>query len=168
MKIKKLDENFKPSNYSIVSLKRMGNITEIRSMAREPKTTIKKLDKNSYIDLHTGEIKEFRKSEVRTSHLESISRSMKNLRNIINTNVTDTTKCLFVTLTYKQNMTDTKKLYSDYRAFNLRFQRYLKNNNIPKCEYIACAEPQRTWCLAFTYNIYLPYKISFYRKFCFV
>ena len=28
-------------------------------------------------------------------------------------------------------------MYDDYRKFNeMRFQRYLKNNNLPKCEYI--------------------------------
>lgn len=51
MKVEKLKENFKPSVNSIVAVKRMGNITEIRSMAREPKATIKKLNKESYVDL---------------------------------------------------------------------------------------------------------------------
>lgn len=40
-------------------------------------------------------------------------------------------------------MKDKIRLYDDYRKFNMRFQRYLLNNNLPKCEYIACAEPQR-------------------------
>ena len=78
------------------------------------------------------------------------------MRDIINTNVVNTNNGLWVTLTYKENMQDTKKLYDDYRKFNMRFQRYLKNNNLPKCEYIVCAEPQRSWCLALTYNIYIP------------
>lgn len=53
MKVEKLKENFKSSVNSIVSVKRMGNITEIRSMAREPKATIKKLNKANYVDLST-------------------------------------------------------------------------------------------------------------------
>lgn len=53
MKVEKLKENFKCSAYSPVTVKRMGNITEIRSMAREPKATIKKLDKETYVELST-------------------------------------------------------------------------------------------------------------------
>jgi len=53
LKVEKLKENFKSSVNSIVSVKRMGNITEIRSMAREPKATIKKLNKANYVDLST-------------------------------------------------------------------------------------------------------------------
>jgi len=39
-------------------------------------------------------------------------------------------------------MLDNAKLYHDYRKFNQRFKRYLKNNNLPNCEYITTAEPQ--------------------------
>lgn len=53
LKVEKLKENFNPSANNIVSVKRMGNITEIRSMAREPKATIKKLNKETYVDLST-------------------------------------------------------------------------------------------------------------------
>lgn len=53
MKVEKLKENFKPSANNVVAVKRMGNITEIRSMAREKKCTIKKLNKKEYIDLST-------------------------------------------------------------------------------------------------------------------
>ncbi len=53
MKIEKLENPFKISSNNICTLKRMGNITEVRVMAREPKPSIKKLDKESYVDLGT-------------------------------------------------------------------------------------------------------------------
>lgn len=53
MIIERLDNNFTPSANSITTVKRMGNITEIRAMAREPKTTIKKLDSENYVELST-------------------------------------------------------------------------------------------------------------------
>lgn len=53
MKVEKLKENFKPSANNVVAVKRMGNITEIRSMAREKKCIIKKLNKKEYVYLET-------------------------------------------------------------------------------------------------------------------
>ena len=40
-------------------------------------------------------------------------------------------------------MTDFNKYYNDFRLFNARLQRYLKNHNLPKCEYISTVEFQR-------------------------
>ncbi len=55
MKVEKLKENFTISGNSLVTVKRMGNITEIRSMARDKKATIKKLNKAEYVDLRYTE-----------------------------------------------------------------------------------------------------------------
>lgn len=142
MKVERLPENIRPSPESTVTVKKMGHITEIRYMQRKTGGIIQKLDKDSYVDTRTGEVKDFIHSDVRIENIESVSRSLRNLRDIINTNVTDVKKCLWVTLTYVENMTDSVRLYNDYRTFNMRFQRFLKNKGLPKCEYIAAAEPQ--------------------------
>lgn len=142
MKVEKLQENIRPSPYSTVTVKKMGHITEVRYMQCNTGGIIKKLDKDSYVDTRTGEVKDFTHSDIRIGNVESISRSLRNLRDIINTNVTDVKKCLWVTLTYAENMTDGVRLYNDYRKFNMRFQRFLKNKGLPKCTYIAAAEPQ--------------------------
>jgi hypothetical protein len=131
MKVEKLQENIRPSPDSTVTVKKMGNITELRFMQRKTGGIIQKLDKDSYVDTRTGEVKDFTHSDIRIANLENISRSLRNLRDIINTNVTDVKKCLWVTLTYAENMTDSIRLYNDYRKFNMRFQRFLKNNNLP-------------------------------------
>jgi len=144
MKIERLNENIKSGLFadSLVTVKEMGNITEIRYMLRQQGGLICKIDKYSYYDIRTGRVKEFNASTTRIENKESVSRSLKNLRDIINTNVTDHRNILWVTLTYKENMTDHIRLYNDYRKFNMRFKDYLKKNMLPVCEYIATAEPQ--------------------------
>ncbi len=142
MRIERLSDNIKPSPDSTVTVKKMGHITEVRYMQVTTGGTIHKLDKDSYVDLSTGEVKDFKHRKNRLGNIESVSRSLRNLRDIINANTIDQENCLWVTLTYAENMQDEKRLYDDYRKFNMKFQRYLKNEGIFKCEYIAAAEPQ--------------------------
>ncbi|MEG2720326.1 MAG: hypothetical protein RR914_03275, partial [Oscillospiraceae bacterium] len=52
-------------------------------------------------------------------------------------NVINTEYCLWVTLTYAENMTDTKQLYEDFKKFTMRM-RYNKYD----FEYIVAMEPQ--------------------------
>ena len=142
MIVERLKENIRPPIFEYVTVKEMGNITELRYMVHSMGGIVKKLDKNRYMNLLTGEIKEYQHNTKRVDDKKGISQSLKKLRDIINTNVTNVKNCLWVTLTYKENMTDHKRLYEDYRKFNMRFQRYLQKNNLPNCEYIATAEPQ--------------------------
>jgi len=65
MKIEKLQENVRPYSGASVQLKRMGNIFEVRSMSRKAEMPICKLDKDFFVDLSTGEIKEFKHTERR-------------------------------------------------------------------------------------------------------
>ena len=48
----------------------------------------------------------------------------------------------WITLTYAENMTDTDRLYFDFKDFNKRFQYYCKINGYSKPEYIVMMEPQ--------------------------
>ena len=45
---------------------------------------------------------------------------MGRLRDLLNTNIADPSHCRWVTLTYKENMTDPKRLYTDFDKFNKR------------------------------------------------
>lgn len=142
MKIENLKENVRPSNDSPVQLKCMGNIYEIRSMSRSPQIPIKKLDKDYYLELTTGEIREFKHTDRRTDNLASVAQSLKCLREYINTNITNPKKALFITLTYADNMQDAETLYNDFRKFNMRLSYYLRKNHLPPYEYIVAIEPQ--------------------------
>lgn len=142
MKIEKLKENMYPFSDSPVQLKCMGNIFEVRSMTRSPQIPIRKLDKDCYLELATGEVREFKHAERRTDNLTSVAQSLKCLREYINTNVTDPRKALFITLTYAANMQDTKTLYNDFRKFNMRLSYHLRKKHLPPYEYIVAIEPQ--------------------------
>lgn len=98
---------------------------------------VKKLNANRYIDTRTGELKDFSHANNRAENKATVAQSLRNLRDVINTNLTEPEKALWVTFTYRANMTDPDRLYQDYRKFWLRFRyRY------PKTQYIAAAEPQ--------------------------
>lgn len=133
------------SDYSIgtedlVSLKSMGHVYEICYLQKknnEIKTQL--IDKDHYMYLDTGEIFECNHIENRSESKFQVGQSLKRLREYINTNVVDTNKCKWITLTYAKNMTDTKKLYNDFKRFMTRFKRRFKDYNI---EYITACEPQ--------------------------
>lgn len=122
----------------MVRVKEMGNIVEIMySDSYASKCTIKRIDADTYIDLRTGETRQFKHIDNRAQDKKSVSKSLGRLRDYINTNVTDTKKCRWVTLTYKENMTDSKKLYRDFDNFNRRLRK-----EVGAYEYIVAMEPQ--------------------------
>lgn len=133
------------SDYSIgtedlVSLKTMGHIYEICYLQKrnnEIKTQL--IDKDHYMYLDTGEIFECNHIDNRSENKFQVGQSLKRLRDYINTNVVDTNKCKWITLTYAKNMQDTKQLYNDFKRFMTRFKRRFKDYNI---EYIVACEPQ--------------------------
>lgn len=142
MEIEKLEENVRPTDWQMVRVKEMGNIIEVMYQEkRNNSNVIKKLNANEYIDIRTGEIKEFIHIENRAQAINDVRKSLSRLRDYINTNVTDISKCKWVTLTYKENMTDTKKLYDDFKRFNMKLRYYLSKQNY-KYEYIVAMEPQ--------------------------
>ena len=142
MKISKLDNQIIDDN-STVKVTEMGNVIEIQYMdKRNHKQTVKVLNADEYVVVGTGEVKQCKHHSTRYDNKVSLYKTFKTLRGIINSNVVDVSKVRWCTLTYAENMQDSKRLYQDFHNFNKRFQRYLKNNNYPKAEYIAVAEPQ--------------------------
>lgn len=122
----------------LVSLKTMGHIYEICYLQnKNNKITCQLIDKYHYMYLNTGEVFECNHIQNRSESKFQVGQSLKRLRDYINTNVVDTNKCKWVTLTYAKNMTDTKKLYNDFKNFIRRFkERY------GHIEYITACEPQ--------------------------
>lgn len=122
----------------LVSVKKMNHIYEICYLQhRNSSCPIQKLDKDSYIILNTGEVKDCNHIENRAENKLQVSQSLKRLRDYINTNVSDVSKCKWITLTYAENMTDTKQLYNDFKKFIMRFK-----YKYGKFEYIVACEPQ--------------------------
>lgn len=137
MKIEQI-QGFSIEKDNLIALKKMGHIYEIcYSEHLNSKCSIKLLDKDYYMLLTTGEIKECEHIDNRSENKAQVSQSLKRLRDYINTNVVDPNCCLWVTLTYSENMRDTKKLYIDFKRFIRRFI-----NRYGKIEYIVAMEPQ--------------------------
>lgn len=129
------------SKKDVVKVTVMNHIVEVQHMERmNRKNHIKKLDKDRYVDISTGEIKEFEHSETRKDNSNSLKQTFKKLRYLINNNFTGEGNELHITLTYKENMTDTKRLYKDFQYFidRLRYA-YKKESTI---DYLTVIEPQ--------------------------
>lgn len=138
MKIRKEKENIRPLSSETVKFTEMGNVLEVLYMSsKNTKCSIKKISSEQYIDCSTGEIRNFKHIENRADDFKSVSRSLKLGRDILNTNIIDVSKCRWLTLTYADNMTNSKKLLKDFENFNKRCR-----EKYGYYEYITCAEPQ--------------------------
>lgn len=122
-----------------VKLTDMGNIKEIMYLEKRciKPFGIKKISSTEYIILQTGEIKEFNKIENRSQDKESLRKTFKHIRELINTNFTGNPNELCFTITYKENITDPKILYSDFKKFMKKLK--YKYNDV---DYINVVEPQ--------------------------
>ena len=102
------------------------------------------ISKDTYVLLSTGEVKQFRSHAVdRTENIRNLEKTMRNLSDLINANISieNIECCRFVTLTYKENMTDSERLYHDFRNFNKRFKRFMAQHG-HSYEYIITVEAQ--------------------------
>lgn len=122
-----------------IKLTDMGNIKEIMYLQKKnfKPFRIKKLNANEYIFLDTGEIKEYNKIENRSQDKESLRKTFKKIRQLINTNFVGAANELCFTITYKENVTDPKVLYDDFRKFMKKLK--YKYNSV---DYINVVEPQ--------------------------
>lgn len=138
VKIRKINMERMPGLAAPITYKKCGNIVEtIYISRRNSNGTIQRISKDEYIVLSTGEIKQFEHGDNRADNLDAVRVSLRKLRDYINTNVTNPRNCLWITLTYAENMTDTLRLYTDFDKFNKRL-RY----RIGEYEYIVAMEPQ--------------------------
>lgn len=140
---KKEVKDFVISDNSLVTLTTMNHISEIQYMQRiNNKATIKKLNDKQYIHLETGEVREFKQhADSRTAHINSLYRTMKHLRYLINTNFIGSDNEVFVTLTLLGHLqtNDPKKLKDYFDKFMKRLKYEYKNQTT--IDYINVVEP---------------------------
>jgi len=123
-----------------VTVTDMGHIVEIQHLEkRNYKQHIQKIDKDHYVLLETGELLEFQKSDNRGDNENSLRKTFKNMRYLINNNFKGLPNELHVTLTYAENMKDTKRLYKDFKNFMKRLRYEFKGESI---DYLNVIEPQ--------------------------
>lgn len=124
----------------ITTVYRTGNIVELITPhhRNDCLKKIRKLSKTQYVDLGTGEIKEYKQYNNRGNNIQGVQRSLAALRRIINLNFTGDDSERFLTLTYSTVMTDTNRLYKDFKNFISSLRKYYP------VEYIAVGEPQQS------------------------
>ncbi|ERH96447.1 hypothetical protein U0E09_33010 [Bacillus thuringiensis] len=131
-----------------VKVTKMNHIVEVQHMKKMNRTcSIKKLNKDEYVDINTGEIGTFEHIENRQESYNSLRQTFKKLRYLINQNFTGKGNELHITLTYAENMTDTKQLYVDFDKFMKKLKYHFKHDtkyNLPKSslDYLCVVEPQ--------------------------
>lgn len=129
-----------PKN-ALVKVTTMNHIIEVQHMEKMNKSNhIKKLDKDRFLDLNTGEIKEFVHGENRKDSFNSLRQTFKKMRYLINNNFVGNANELHIILTYKENMIDPKKLYTDFDKFKKRLSYRFKDSST--IDYISIVEPQ--------------------------
>ena len=112
---------------------------DITYLSKKPTPKIRKISKNQYVNIDTGEIGDYDLKENKVN-IESIRKTFKQLVCLIRHNFTaDSENQLFITLTYIENMKSRDKLYSDFKKF---FQKLKRKYTDIKLDYILVAEPQ--------------------------
>ena len=128
------------SNNKIVKVKRMKHIVEVVSIQTVSNglNKIQKLSKTHYLVKDTGEVLAYNQSENRGQNIAGLKKSFQKLRDLINNNFTGQGNEIHLTLTYAENMQDTKRLYEDFKKFWKRYQyKYGK-----AFDYLTVVEPQ--------------------------
>ena len=140
----KLDQIPEKNPNVLVKVTEMGNVVEVQYMSRRNcKQTIQMLTGGEqFVICATGEVKDIEHHATRKDNKKGLYKTFANARAVINANVTDVSKVRWCTLTYAENMTDPKRLYTDFEKFNKRFQYYCKQKGYSKPEYIVMMEPQ--------------------------
>lgn len=116
-----------------------GNILRIVQYERlKRESYIVKLPGHQYCIKKTGEVlPEQKRAKTRNQNLRYVRQSMQHGRDMINTNVIDLQKTLWVTFTYAENMQDHKQVRLDFQHFKRDYQKI-----VGKFKYIMAVEPQ--------------------------
>ena len=139
MEIKETSKKIFTNDLHLVVAGNTVEATQVSSFNNSPIT--KKISKNQWVNLQTGEIitKEVSdKQKNKSQNIKSVKQTVKKIRNLINANFNGMSDNeYFITLTYKENMQDTKRLYRDFEKFIKRLKYDFEN-----LLYIGVVEPQ--------------------------
>lgn len=125
------DVNVEVMNDEIVTFTKMNHISEIQYLsAVNTQARTRKLNAEEYVDLRTGEIKQFELSENRADNVNSLKKTFKKLRYLINNNFVGNLNEFFITLTFspdesgwRPSVADTEYLAKCMKVFIQRLKR---------------------------------------------
>lgn len=115
-----------------------GSTLEMTTANGQQEQTIKVIEGKRYVNLETGEIHDMDTSNsTRLDNLKSTKQTMKKLRRLVAHNFTGGDNQLWITLTYREHITNPQEVYRDFKSFIRRIR-----TNFGQVEYIAVIEPQ--------------------------
>ena len=115
-----------------------GNTIEMTTANGQQEQVIKVIEGKRYVNLETGEIHNMdTSSSTRLDNLKSTKQTMKKLRRLVAHNFTGGINQLWITLTYRDHITEPAIVYMDFKAFIRRIR-----NQFGKVDYITVIEPQ--------------------------
>ena len=115
-----------------------GDTVEMTTANGQQAQTIKVIEGKRYVNLETGEIHEMDTSnQTRLDNLKSTKQTMKKIRRLVAHNFTGGDNQLWITLTYREHITNPQEVYRDFKSFIRRIR-----TNFGQVEYIAVIEPQ--------------------------
>lgn len=115
-----------------------GNTIEMTTANGQQEQVIKVIEGKRYVNLETGEIHNMdTSSSTRLDNLKSTKQTMKKLRRLVAHNFTGGINQLWITLTYRDHITEPAFVYMDFKAFIRRIR-----NQFGKVDYITVIEPQ--------------------------
>lgn len=139
MKIEELN-NFEPKKNYISKFTKMNNVIEVVTMSHKNSICpIKKLNKEEYVLLSTGEILNCEHIKNRGQNINTVRQSVARLRNLINNNFIGGKNELWITLTFGKNkIYNANDLYPIFTNFMKRLRYHFKDL---KLDYIYVPEP---------------------------
>ena len=120
---------FLPDSAEVVTAKNSGGSTALSG--------IKRISKNEYVKVETGEVFKYNTNANKTDNTVSIKKSLNNLRKLILNNFVEF-ESIFITLTYKDEMFDFVQAVQDYTKFFENLKKHYKHYNL---KYLRIIEP---------------------------
>ena len=120
--------NFKVYKGSKIKFKKMGQIAELKYISNcNQKAYTRKINRDEYVFLETGELFNYKHNENRSQNIEGIRQSISRLRDLINNNFKGGKNELWITLTFGDNkIYNPKDLCAYFEDFIKRLRYYLK------------------------------------------
>ncbi len=112
-------------------------VTSQNVMKQNALSKIKRISKNEYVKVETGEVFKYNTNANKTDNTVSIKKSLKNLRKLILNNFVEF-ESIFITLTYKDEMFDFVQAVQDYTKFFENLKKHYKHYNL---KYLRIIEP---------------------------
>ncbi len=127
---------------TVVRTGKSGQIVEIQHLEKMNTTAnVKKLSKYEYVDIRTGEVRTFDLNENRSQNSNSLAKTFKKLRHLINNNFYGDPNEVFLTLTYTEQTRDHLKVGKDFDKFVKRLK-----YSYGDVDYIRVIEPHESGC----------------------